>query len=92
MTLTAVLAEIRQQTELAPEFPPGRLSFDHQMERLRGLIEDHGEYGIAYEDLVSILDDYPFQLSDAAAELLLEARQLMGIGTKPQKDDNVDSQ
>ena len=88
--LLAVLAELRQQSDVGNAFPPELLSFAEQVEQLREWIEDAGEYGIAYESLVATLEGFPFQLSGRAAVKLLEAGLLMRFKTGRPQDAQFD--
>jgi hypothetical protein len=66
-SLLAVLAEIRGQPNVGKDFPPGQISFVDEVELIRGWIEDHREYGVAYEAIITILEASAFQISSRAA-------------------------
>ena len=61
------------------------------MGQVREWVEDVGEYGIAYELLVSMLEEFPFQLSGQVAVKLLEAGILMRFKTEQPQDARFDS-
>ena len=89
--LTAVLSEIRVQAEVGKLFPPELRSFSEQVEQIREWIEDVGEYGVAYESLVSMLEERPFRLSGPTAIKLLEVGLLMRFKTERAEDAQFDS-
>ena len=88
--LQGVLDEMRKQSHLANHFGGASLSFDEEMEQLREFIEDAGEYGVAYESIVSALEDVPFVLSGKAAVNLLEVGLLLGYKTEKPSDKPYD--
>jgi hypothetical protein len=88
--LRGVLSEMREQSHLANHFGDVSLSFDEEMEQIREFIEDAGEYGIAYESIVSALEEVPFVLSGKAAVNLLEVGLLLGYKTDKQSDQPYD--
>jgi hypothetical protein len=89
--LAAVLAEVQVQTHVAKHFPPEMQGFSEQVEQIREWIEDAGEYGIAYESLVSMLEAFPFELSGQAAIKLLEVGLLLRFKTERVEDAQFDS-
>jgi hypothetical protein len=89
--LTAALAEIRGQPNISKDIPLDRSSFADEIEQILGWIEDHGEYGIAYEALIALLEAFPFQLSGRAAVKLLEVGLLFRFKTEQPKDALFDS-
>lgn len=88
--LLAVLAEVRDQPEVGSSFPAELQSYAEQVEQIREYIEDAGEYGIAYESLVSMLEEFPFRLSGRAAIKLLEVGLLMRFKTEQPEDARFD--
>lgn len=88
--LRGVLDEMRKQTHLANHFGSATLSFDEEMEQLRELIEDAGEYGVAYESIVSCLEDIPFVLTGKVVVNLLEVSLLLGYKTDKPSDKPYD--
>ena len=89
--LLIVLAEVSEQPKVGKEFPSELQTFEKQVEQIRKWIEDVGEYGIAYESLISTLEAYPFQLSSRAAIKLLEVGLLMRFKTEQLADAKFDS-
>lgn len=71
--LLALLGEISAQVEVGDLFPAYMQSFSEQIEQLREYIEDAGEYRVAYEVLVSMLEVFPFRLSGKGAIKLLNS-------------------
>ena len=88
--LLFILAEIRKQPDVGANFPVELRGFAEQLEQLREYIEDAGEYGIAYESLVCMLEEFPFQLSGRAAVKLLEVGLSMGLKTERPGDERFD--
>lgn len=89
--LLAVLREIRNQPEIGAGFPPDLQTYAEQVEQIREYIEDAGEYGLAYESLVSTLESFPFQLSGAVAIKLLEVGLLFRFKSEMPEDAKFDS-
>lgn len=89
--LLIVLAEVHGQVDVGKNFTPDLQSFPEQIEQIREWIEEVGEYGIAYESLVSMLEEFPFQLSGRAAVKLLEAGLLMQSKTEQPQDAKFDN-
>lgn len=89
--LLIVLLEIRGQSDVGRGFPPELQSFSEQMEQIREWLEEGGEYGIAYESMISLLEAFPFNLSGVAAVRLLEAGLLMRFKTEAPEDAQFDS-
>ncbi|GIW86672.1 MAG: hypothetical protein KatS3mg108_0996 [Isosphaeraceae bacterium] len=79
--LRRLVSELREQTHLVGYFGGSSLPFTEYMEQLREYVEDAGEYGIAYESIVSSLEEVPFVLSGKAAVDLLEVGLLLGYKT-----------
>jgi hypothetical protein len=89
--LLLVLDEISKQPEVGESFPPELQSFAEQVTQIREYIKDAGEYGIAYESLVAMLDSFHFQLSGHTAIRLLEVGLLMRFKTELPLDAKFDS-
>jgi hypothetical protein len=89
--LLAVLAELSQQPAVGATFPSEMRSYPEQVEQLREYVELAGEYGVAYEALVSMLEMFPFQLSGPVAVKLLEVGLLMKFKTERPEDSQFDS-
>jgi hypothetical protein len=84
--LLGVLDEICDQKEVGKLFPKDGLSFSEHIEQLREWILSVGEYGIAYESLVVILEKYPFRVSGRAAVQLLEVGLYLQYKTDRDED------
>jgi len=84
--LLAVLSEVENQPAVGELFPSELMSYAEQIEFLHELIEHAGEYAIAYESLVCLLENYPFQISSNVAVKLLEVGLLMQYKTERHED------
>ncbi|MHC9086252.1 hypothetical protein ACYX7E_14670 [Luteimonas sp. RIT-PG2_3] len=71
--------EMAGQASVALLVPKELMSFDDQIEQIREWIEDAGEYGIAYQSMVALLESYPFSISGPAAIKLLEVGLSFGF-------------
>ncbi|MBU9580592.1 hypothetical protein KTE26_19325 [Ralstonia mannitolilytica] len=89
--LLFVLAEIGAQPEVGARFPPELLDYPEQVEQIREWIEDAGEFGLAYESIVRMLEQFPFRLSGQAAIKLLEVGLKMRFKTDQTRDASFDS-
>ena len=89
--LLAVLGEIRVQPDVGKHFPADLQNYSDQIEQLREWIEDAGEFGIAYESIVSMLEAFPFKLSGPSAVKLLEIGLLLQFKTERVEDKQFDS-
>lgn len=89
--LLFVLAEIGAQPEVGATFPPELLSYPEQGDQIREWIEGAGEFGIAYESIVTMLEQFPFHLSGQAASKLLEVGLKMRFKTDQARDASFDS-
>jgi hypothetical protein len=85
-----VLRELEAQPEVASYFPKDIMSYGDQLAQLREYLEDAGEYGLAYEGIVSLLETMPFKLTGQATIKLLEVGLLFGFKTDADKDKNFD--
>lgn len=88
--LRALLEEIKKQESLSGHFGGETQSFDEEMEQIREYIEEAGEYAIAYECLVTNLEQVPFVVSGKAAVRLLEVGLVMGYKTEIDHDAMFD--
>lgn len=89
--LSHILNELETQSDIGKLFPPEKLSFQKTIDRLREWIEDAGEYGIAYESIIAMLEKNPFVLSGIAAVKLLEVGLLFKFKTEDEQDKIFDS-
>lgn len=60
--LSLVLADLGPQPEVASFFPPESSSYQEQIDRLSEWVNDAGEYGLVYENVVSMLEMLSFQV------------------------------
>ena len=88
--LSFVLAELGSQPEVASLFPPESLSYQEQIDQLSEWVDDAGEYGLVYENVVSVLEVFPFKLSGKAAIKLLEVGLIFGFKTESESDKGFD--
>jgi hypothetical protein len=88
--LHAVFLEMADQPAVGASYPPNQADFGGHMGLLREWIEDHREYGLAYESIVEALETLPFRLSGAAAVKLLEVGLLFGFKTERHQDARFD--
>ena len=88
--LSFVLAELGSQPEVASFFPAKSLSYQEQIDQLSEWVDDAGEYGLVYENVVSMLEVFPFKLSGKAAIKLLEVGLIFGFKTESESDKGFD--
>lgn len=88
--LSFVLAELGSQPKVASFFPPESLCYQEQIDQLSVWVNDAGEYGLAYENVVSMLEVFPFKLSAKAAIKLLEVGLIFGFKTELDSDTGFD--
>lgn len=90
-SLLRVLGEVEEQREIGNTFPVEMQSLDDQTAQIREYIELAGEYGIAYESLVCLLEFRPFKVSGPVAIELLEVGLLLKFKTDRPEDSMFDS-
>lgn len=88
--LDFVLNEIKGQPAVAVLFPPDCMSYEDQIYQLSEWLQDSGEYGLVYENIISILENFPFKLSGKAAVKLLEVGLIFGFKTESEMDRSFD--
>ena len=88
--LLFIVNEISAQPEIAKYFPPEMQSYDEQINQVKEYLIEAGEYQIAYEIIVSMLESFPFQLSGSASIKLLEVGLLMKFKTEKPEDSRFD--
>lgn len=88
--LMFILNELIAQPNVAPLFQPEILSYEEHIKELHEFIDLAGEYGIAYELIICLLEDFPFNLSGKAAVKLLETGLMMGFKTEREEDADFD--
>jgi hypothetical protein len=90
-SLLRVLGEVEEQREIGNTFPVEMQSLDDQTVQIREYIELAGEYSIAYESLVCLLEFRPFKVSGPVAIELLEVGLLLKFKTDRPEDSMFDS-
>jgi hypothetical protein len=80
-SLTALLEELESQPEMAIFFPSDKLGYRDTLSNIREWLEDAGEYGLAYEVIVSLLESFDFKISGKSAVRLLEVGLHFGYKT-----------
>ncbi|HTF94529.1 MAG TPA: hypothetical protein VL995_00220 [Cellvibrio sp.] len=89
--LLLIMKEISEQPDVSVHFPVEQLSYQAWIEQQNEWIQDVGEYGIAYESLISALEVHPFVLSGIASVKLLEVGLLFKFKTEDEQDRIFDS-
>jgi hypothetical protein len=89
-SLTALLEELESQPEMAIIFPPDILGYEDTLSNIREWLEDDGEYGLAYEVMVSLLERFDFKISGKSAVRLLEVGLYFGYKTDLESDHDLD--
>jgi hypothetical protein len=89
--LLRVLGEVEQQREIGKTFPVEMQSLADQAAQIREYIDVAGEYAIAYESLVCLLEFRPFKVSGPVAIQLLEVGLLLKFKTDRPEDSMFDS-
>ena len=79
--LSYILREMREQPEVSNFFSEDEMSYSEQIEQISEWIEDAGEYGLAYETIVCLLEKYPFKVSGGNGVRLLEVGLVFGYKT-----------
>lgn len=89
--LIKVLDELAVQQAVGNSFPLGQMTFNDEVAQIREWIDRHGEYGIAYESLVAMLEQFQFTLTGPTAILLLEIGLTLRFKTEREEDRKFDS-
>jgi len=71
-------------------FPPDILGYEDTLFNIREWLEDDGEYGLAYEVMVSLLERFDFKISGKSAVRLLEVGLYFGYKTDLESDHDLD--
>lgn len=87
ISLLQILAEIRVQDSIGKNFPDQTLAFKDEIVQIDDWIVNHGEYDIAYESIVCLLEQYQFILTGPTAIKLLEAGLIIGYKTRRPEND-----
>jgi hypothetical protein len=89
--LLMVATELDEQgSGLSEHFPPEVMSFKDEITQIYEFINVAGEYGLAYESLIALLEDVPFILSGKAIVKLVEVAIIMGYKTHREEDAMFD--
>ncbi|SDD11182.1 hypothetical protein SAMN05216345_10635 [Cupriavidus sp. YR651] len=89
--LTFIIRELQLQCSGSETWlPDGMMSYAEQVAQIEGFACDAGEYGIAYESMVSLIEAVPVKLSGKAAIKLLEIGLLFGFKTELKEDGDFD--
>lgn len=89
--LLCIWGEISVQHKVAEEFPAEQMSYRDQIDQIYEFIDLAGEYGVAYEAMISLLQDFSFVISGKAAVKLLEVGLLLKYKTEQDSDFIFDS-
>lgn len=90
--LNKIFLELKQQRDIYDEFQNGILNFDAQMRNLDEYINSAGEFGVAYEIIVVLLEKYSFKISGGNAVGLLEIGLMFGFKTSRDIDAKYSAQ
>lgn len=88
--LIIVCEDIKLQCEIALTFSPDELPYDSWIEQLDEWINYACEYSLAYESIVSSIENHPFRLSGEAVVKLLEVALLLRYKTDRESDCQFD--
>jgi len=88
--LMQVLEDLKSQSSLADRFPGAGMSYEDQMSQISEWIQDAGEFGLAYETMVSLLESFPVMLTGSAAVRLLEVGLIFGFKSDSDNDKPFD--
>ena len=88
--LLRLTREIETQADVGRGFAPNVATFDQQLAFVREYIDVAGEYGLAYELLVALLEGHSFKITSSAAVGLLEVGLLLGYKTERPEDADFD--
>ncbi len=88
--LLVVLRELKAQPYVASALQPDMMSYCEQLDQIEEFICFAGEYGMAYENLVSLMEVSPITLSGIASIKLLEVGLIFGFKTEREIDADFD--
>ncbi|WP_185814552.1 hypothetical protein [Xanthomonas sp. SS] len=88
--LKLIVFGLINQPGVAVHFPDCGMSYSDQMDQMMEWIDDAGECSLAYENIVCLLDKYPFNLSGKLAVKLLEVGLILGFKTELEIDKEFD--
>jgi hypothetical protein len=88
--LLIILSEMKAQPYVANALPPNMMSYSEQLKQVEEFIRSAGEYDIAYENLIALMEIAPVSLSGRASIKLLEVGLLFGFKTEREVDADFD--
>ncbi|MEP9528648.1 hypothetical protein [Xanthomonas euvesicatoria] len=88
--LSIIILELAKQAEVGKSFSEKEMAYADQIAQMVEWVENAGEYGLAYENIVCLLESYSFILSGSAAVKLLEVGVIFGFKTELDKDERFD--
>ncbi|WP_115515126.1 MULTISPECIES: hypothetical protein [Xanthomonas] len=88
--LLSIIGELAEQAAVGAEFSRDEMSLSDQIRQMTEWVEDAGEYGLAYENIVCLLEGCPFFLRGLNAVKLLELGLIFGFKTDLDKDGSFD--
>lgn len=88
--LLTIIGELANQAEVGAGFAGDEMSLSDQIKQMKEWVEDAGEYGLAYENIVCLLEEFPFHLQGSSAVKLLELGLIFGFKTDMDRDKNFD--
>lgn len=89
--LSQIIGEIAVQTDVGSRFPVGMQKFPHQVDQIKEFIDYAGEYALAYEYIICLLEQFPFVLTGQTAVKLLEVGLILQFKTECEEDAEFDS-
>lgn len=88
--LRLIVSALVSQPSVAANFVDEEMSYSDQIDQIIEWIDEAGEYGLAYENIVCLLDRYPFNLPGKLAVKLLELGLIFGFKTELGEDEKFD--
>jgi hypothetical protein len=88
--LLALASEMKSQLQLGNQLSPDQLSLEEQIAQLYEFIELAGEFEIAYELIISLLEILPFKLTGKTVVGLVEVSLLMRYKSDRDEDKVFD--
>ncbi|PPV06216.1 hypothetical protein [Xanthomonas bromi] len=84
--LLYIIDELAGQAAVRSEFSHDEMTLCDQIKQMTEWVEDAGEYGLAYENIVCLLEECSFFLRGLSAVKLLELGLIFGFKTDMDKD------
>ncbi|NIK53764.1 hypothetical protein ABQY74_009465 [Xanthomonas sp. WHRI 7064] len=88
--LYIVISELANQPGVGNSFLKNEMSYVDQINQVMEWVQDAGEYGLAYESIICLLEKYDFTLSGFAVVKLLEVALIFGFKTDLEQDKDFD--